>query len=188
MKWSGGGIRLSGLCLSALCAPGLSLILVLVWALAGALFDTASPANEITASLGFAIQTLVALAALIAMVTRWGLIPSCLFGAMGCWLAERTLRSGGWWMWGLAGLLTAGAYVVTAVVCSRLSGVFSFLFSPWLFLMEQGRAYDEAPGWPWDPTLGGVVAAILAAGFLAGSLYFRLRHGGRPSKRADKRA
>ena len=108
MKWSGGGIRLSGLCLSALCAPGLSLILVLVWALAGALFDTASPANEITASLGFAIQTLVALAALIAMVTLWGLIPSCLFGAMGCWLAERTLRSGGWWMWGLAGLLTAG--------------------------------------------------------------------------------
>jgi hypothetical protein len=188
MKSSGDGIRLSGLCLSALCAPGLSLILVLIWALGAALFETASPANEVRTSLEFAIQTLVALLALMAMVTLWGLIPSLLFGAMGCWLAERTLRSGGWWMWGLAGLLTAGAYVVTAVVGSRLSGAFSLLFSPWLFLTEQGRAFNEAPGWPWDPTLGGVVAAILAAGFLAGSLYFRLRRAGPPSKRADKRA
>lgn len=188
MKSSGDGIRLSGLCLSALCAPGLSLILVLVWALGSALFETASPANEVRTSLEFAIQTLVALLALMAMVTLWGLIPSLLFGAMGCWLAERTLRSGGWWMWGLAGFLAAGVYVVTAVAVSRVSGAVSLVFSPWLFLMEQGRAYDEAPGWPWDPTLGGVVAAILAAGFLAGSLYFRLRRGGRTSKRADKRA
>ena len=188
MKSSSDGIRLSGLCLSALCAPGLALSFVLVWALGGAIFDTAPPASEIRASLEFAIQTLVALLALIVMVTLWGLLPSLLFGATGCWLAERTLRSGGWWMWGMAGLLSAGGYVVTALVGSRLSAAFSFLFSPWLFLMEQGRAYDEAPDWLWDPTLGGVVAAILAAGFMAGSLYFRLRRGGRASKRADKRA
>ena len=96
MKASGDGIRLSGLCLSALCAPGLSLILVLVWALGGVLFDTAPPANEIRASFEFVIQTLVALVALIAMATLWGLIPSLLFGAMGAgWPSARCGRADG---------------------------------------------------------------------------------------------
>ncbi len=180
--------NLSGLCLSALIAPGLSLIFVLVAALGLTILDWVMSASDAGVSLASAGHVIVTLAAMILLVTLWGLLPSIMFGAAGCWVAERYLRSKAWWAWGLAGLTASAAYVAAAVACGRLSSKLSFLFAPWLFVMEQGQTYNDKPVWPWNPTLIGVVAALLAAGFVAGSLYFRLSRGGWSSKRADKRA
>nr|WP_316628228.1 hypothetical protein [uncultured Brevundimonas sp.] len=120
--------NLSGLCLSALIAPGLSLIFVLVAALGLAILDWVMSASDAGVSLASAGHAIVTLAAMILLVTLWGLLPSIMFGAAGCWVAERYLRSKAWWVWvgarrtdHIGGLCRGGGGVWSTVFEAQLS-------------------------------------------------------------------
>jgi len=120
-------------------------------------------------------------------VTLWGLGPALVFGLAGSWLAENVLRSDRWWAWGLAGALTAAAYVAVAFLMNGLSSQAAFIIAPWLSIQGMDRLPDDGPR-PWDPGVALIIAGLLGGGFAAGALYFRVSGKGPAPKRADKRS
>lgn len=100
-------------------------------------------------------DTLAMLSPVVWMfVLFYGLVPSLLFGSIGCILAERFLSAASPAMWSVAGALAASAYVAASLGATALGLEAAGFFAPWRVVeggrdalgMDPGRAGLHRPG------------------------------------------
>ncbi|MBN9481600.1 MAG: hypothetical protein J0I52_15290 [Bordetella sp.] len=112
-------------------------------------------------------DTLAMLSPVVWMfVLFYGLVPSLLFGSVGCILAERFLSAASPAMWSVAGALAASAYVAASLGATALGLEAAGFFAPWR-VVEGGRDALGMEGWA-------APVCIVLAGGVAGALYRRL--------------
>lgn len=187
MKPSGPAPKIDHLAVSALCAPGFSLIAFFAWVFLASIPETVGGTSDGGVAISDILGGVLNLVAIFLLVTLWGVVPALLFGSIGCWLAERGLQTRPWWAWGLAGCASAGAYVLVSLTGRSLAPGVSFLIAPWGFRTQLGPDAESAI-YAWDTALTISVAGILTGGFLAGIIYFRLSRGRCAPIGADKRS
>ncbi|HAC01286.1 hypothetical protein [Brevundimonas naejangsanensis] len=96
-------------------------------------------------------------------VLFYGLIPSLLFGGVGCILAERFLSTASMAAWSGAGALTASAYVAASLGAAALGLEAVGFFAPWK-VVEAGKDALGMGGWA-------APICIILSGFFAGAFY-----------------
>lgn len=96
-------------------------------------------------------------------VLFYGLIPSLLFGSIGCILAERFLSTAPVTAWSVAGALAASAYVAASLGAASLGLETLGFFAPWK-VVEDGKDALSMGGWA-------APVCIVLAGLAAGALY-----------------
>lgn len=112
-------------------------------------------------------DTLMMLSPFVWMfVLFYGLVPSLLFGSLGCILAERFLSTASVAAWSVAGALAASAYVAASLGATGLGLEAMGFFAPWQ-IVEDGKDALGMGGWA-------APLCIILAGFAAGALYRRL--------------
>ncbi len=186
MKRSGPTPKIDHLAVSAICAPGLSLIAFFAWLFFALIPETLGGFGDGWMAIDAILRGVLNLIGMFLLVTVWGVIPALLFGGIGCWLAEGSLQTRPWWAWGFAGFASAGAYIGVSLICRALAPNVSFFIAPWGFRAQLGPD-AETTIYAWDPTLMASIAGILTGGFLAGVIYFRLSRGRWAPIGADKR-
>lgn len=158
-------ISLSALGGAACSAPGVSVFLALLIALAVSVISGSFEAVDIFTVIGSAIF-------LFIIVSAWGLIPAIFFGAGGAFLAGRYLPVRPVWPWGIAGAATAGAYVLTSIGLGHVAPSVAFCIAPWVLLLEVGGAGGRGPEDPGSRAL--IICSIVLAGAIAGLVYRHL--------------
>lgn len=96
-------------------------------------------------------------------VLYFGLIPSLLFGSVGCILAERFLSTASVTAWSVAGALASSAYVAASLGAAALGLDALGFFAPWK-VVEDGKDALGMGGWA-------APVCIILSGFVAGALY-----------------
>ncbi len=109
-------------------------------------------------------DTLAMLSPVVWMfVLFYGLLPSLLFGSIGCILAERFLSKASVVLWSVAGAVAASTYVAASLGAAGLGLEAVGFFSPWKVV---GNGKDALGMGGWSAPL-----CIVMSGFAAGALY-----------------
>ncbi|MBB5745234.1 hypothetical protein [Brevundimonas variabilis] len=173
-------IDIRGFLLAAIFVSPISFWFFLVTGVGYALVQGESvPVNDLSVFLGMSLV-------LTVVVAGFGIVPACLFGAIGLWLFE-SLRKGrvfAPWIFAASGAGVAGVYVGVALAGRQMARATGFMFStaPWADFALASQERSLAGG----RTLLWIIGCILAAGVVAGLIYDRsVRRPPAAGKRAE---
>ncbi len=149
-----------GFALGALCAPGLSVLIVLIGAFIVSLWQgSLGPWNAVASMLGIGSM-------LAVVCALWGFVPALVFGALVLFPLERLRRGrpAPGWVYPLAAAGAATLYVLVSVGLAQIIGDGVVWFAPWAAPMNVDT-----------PVRGGAIpmGAIVLAGSVGGLIYER---------------